>query len=44
MWGPPATELISRVTIPLTEEYTYNEFIDGIRPIRKRITREHEWK
>jgi acetyltransferase-like isoleucine patch superfamily enzyme len=42
MWGPPATELISRVTIPLTEEYTYSEFIDGIRPVRRRLPKEHD--
>lgn len=36
MWGPPATELISRVTVPLTEEYSYSEFLNGIRPVRKK--------
>jgi acetyltransferase-like isoleucine patch superfamily enzyme len=39
MWGPAATEMISKVTIPLTEEYTYAEFLGGIRPVRKRMTR-----
>jgi acetyltransferase-like isoleucine patch superfamily enzyme len=42
MWGPPATELISRVTVPLTSEYTYDEFLGGIRPVRKRIKEQNE--
>jgi acetyltransferase-like isoleucine patch superfamily enzyme len=41
MWGPAATEMISRITVPLTEDYTYDEFIGGIRPIRKRITKDN---
>jgi acetyltransferase-like isoleucine patch superfamily enzyme len=36
MWGPSATEMISKVTIPLTEEYTYTEFLRGIRPVRRK--------
>lgn len=37
MWGPAPTEMLSKVTVPLTEEYTYSEFLRGIRPVRKRV-------
>jgi acetyltransferase-like isoleucine patch superfamily enzyme len=37
MWGPPATEMISKVTIPLTEDNSYSDFLEGIRPVRKRM-------
>jgi acetyltransferase-like isoleucine patch superfamily enzyme len=40
MWGPAATEMISRITVPLTEDYTYDEFLSGIRPLRRRIPNE----
>jgi len=40
MWGPPSTELISRVTVPLTEEYSYSEFLSGIRPVRQQKIQE----
>lgn len=36
-WGPPATGPIGRVTVPLTSEHTYEEFVKGLKPIRKKI-------
>jgi len=35
MWGPAATEMMSRVTVPLTSQHSYSEFVKGIRPVRK---------
>ena len=35
-WGPPDSGPIAKVTVPLTNKYSYNEFIKGLRPIRKR--------
>ena len=35
-WGPPPAGPLGKVTVPLTPEHTYEEFIRGLRPIRKR--------
>ena len=35
LWGPPKSGPIARVTIPLTPHHSYEEFIKGLRPIRK---------
>ena len=35
-WGPPESGPLARVTIPLTPEHTYEEFVKGLRPIRKK--------
>ncbi len=35
LWGPPKSGPIARVTVPLTHHYSYDEFIKGLRPIRK---------
>jgi acetyltransferase-like isoleucine patch superfamily enzyme len=35
LWGPPKSGPIARVTVPLTHYYSYDEFIKGLRPIRK---------
>ena len=35
-WGPPESGPIARVTVPLTPKHTYEEFVRGLRPIRKR--------
>jgi acetyltransferase-like isoleucine patch superfamily enzyme len=35
MWGPPAVEMIAKVTVPLTSESTYPDFLMGLRPARK---------
>jgi acetyltransferase-like isoleucine patch superfamily enzyme len=34
-WGPPPSGPIGRVTVPLTPEHTYNEFVQGLKPIRE---------
>lgn len=35
-WGSPPAEPIGKVTIPLTREYSYEEFVKGLKPIRKK--------
>jgi acetyltransferase-like isoleucine patch superfamily enzyme len=35
LWGLPKSGPIARVTIPLTHHHSYEEFIKGLRPIRK---------
>jgi len=30
-WGPPAAEALGEVTVPLTPEHTYNEFLAGLK-------------
>ena len=34
-WGPPAEGPLGRVTVPLTPEHDYDEFVRGLKPIRK---------
>lgn len=34
-WGPPAAGPLGRVTVPLTPEHTYKQFMKGLKPIRK---------
>lgn len=36
MWGNPNPEALGRATIPLTAQTSYEEFVAGLRPIRKR--------
>jgi tetrahydrodipicolinate N-succinyltransferase len=31
-WGPPAAEALGRVTVPLTAEHGYLEFLRGMKP------------
>jgi len=33
-WGPPEAGPIGKVTVPLTPEYTYEQFVRGLRPLR----------
>lgn len=33
--GPPPVTAFGRVTTPLTREHTYEEFVQGLRPLRK---------
>jgi acetyltransferase-like isoleucine patch superfamily enzyme len=33
-WGPPPSGPLARVTVPLTPEHSYEEFVKGLRPIR----------
>jgi len=35
-WGAPPTGPLAQITVPLTPEHTYEEFVRGLRPIRKR--------
>jgi len=35
-WGPAPDGPLAHVTVPLTPEFTYQEFVRGLRPIRKR--------
>ena len=34
--GTPPIEVLGRVTVPLTTEYSYEEFVRGLKPVRKR--------
>jgi len=34
--GEPPAQALGRVTVPLTPEHTYEEFVRGLRPIRKK--------
>ena len=34
-WGPPPAGPLGRVTVPLTPDRAYKEFVRGLRPIRK---------
>lgn len=36
MWGYPNPEALGRATVPLTSKTSYEEFMAGLRPIRKR--------
>ena len=35
-WGIPSAGALGQVTIPLTHEHTYEEFIQGLKPARTR--------
>jgi len=35
-WGIPQAEVLGRETVPLTPEYSYEEFVKGLKPIRKK--------
>lgn len=35
LWGPPKSGPLARVTVPLTADFSYEEFIKGLRPVRK---------
>jgi acetyltransferase-like isoleucine patch superfamily enzyme len=34
-WGPPASGPLGRVSVPLTPETSFDEFVRGLRPYRK---------
>ena len=38
-WGTPQAVPLARVTVPLTPNHTYQEFISGLRPIRKKMSK-----
>ncbi len=35
-WGLPSAKSLARVTVPLTPGHTYEEFVKGLRPLRRR--------
>ena len=37
LWGHPESGPLAKATIPLTNEYSYNRFITGLRPLRKKM-------
>lgn len=36
-WGSPGGEPLAKVTIPLTPEHSYHEFVRGLRPAHRRV-------
>jgi acetyltransferase-like isoleucine patch superfamily enzyme len=34
-WGPPPAGPLGRITVPLTPEHGYDEFLRGLKPMRK---------
>jgi acetyltransferase-like isoleucine patch superfamily enzyme len=34
-WGPPPAGPLARITVPLTPEHSYFEFMRGLKPVRK---------
>ena len=40
MWGYPAAEALAVVNVPLTPDTSYEEFLRGLRPIRKKGRKE----
>ena len=40
-WGPPAAEALGVATVPLTPEYQYEEFVEGLK---LRINRQPKWR
>jgi acetyltransferase-like isoleucine patch superfamily enzyme len=39
-WGAPDAGPLARVSVPLMPQYSYEEFVEGLRPIRKRRDQE----
>jgi acetyltransferase-like isoleucine patch superfamily enzyme len=35
LWGEPNAGPLARVTVPLTPAHTYDEFVKGLRPLKK---------
>lgn len=33
-WGLPSAGPLARVTVPLTKDYSYEEFLEGLKPVR----------
>jgi len=44
MLAMPSPEAIATLTVPLTSEHSYEEFVKGIKPIRKKIIKQKEDK
>jgi acetyltransferase-like isoleucine patch superfamily enzyme len=39
-WGSPSAEPLGQVSVPLTSEHSYEKFISGLKPIRRKKTAE----
>lgn len=39
LWGPPPSGPLARVTVPLTPEHSYDEFAEGLKPIRRAMSK-----
>ena len=37
-WGPPSAGPLGKITVPLTPEHTYQEFVMGLRRIKRKKT------
>ena len=37
LWGPQATGPLARASVPLTPEHSYEEFISGLKPVRRSV-------
>jgi acetyltransferase-like isoleucine patch superfamily enzyme len=35
-WGAPSAEALGHATVPLTSEHSYDEFLAGMKPVRRR--------
>lgn len=35
-WGNPSAEPLGQVTVPLTSEYSYEKFLEGLKPLRRK--------
>ncbi len=44
LYGMPQPEILGRVTVPMIQGNTYNEFVRGLRPIRSRKKKNREQK
>jgi len=33
LWGPPDARPLGRITVPLTHEYSYEDFLRGLKPL-----------
>jgi len=36
LWGIPNVEPLTKVTVPLTTEHSYEDFLKRLRPIRRK--------
>lgn len=41
-WGPPTAQVVGTATVPLTPEHTYEEFLLGLRMVKRRRNGEGE--
>jgi len=41
LWGPPAPEVLGTATVPLIAENSYEDFVQGIRPLHQQNSHSH---